>query len=271
MIRKIVRKFRASGVRGLQDAARRRLFSPTTPPIKIALDTLTQEDGFSVVQLGAFVGNSGNDPLFDTLCRRLREREGKLILVEPVKEFYDELVKNYEGVPGVEFENFAVSDRSGPATFYRLGVDPTAHGYPDWLSQLGSLKEERMTELWDHYETVKDLQEFYLAHRMEETVQCITYSELMDRHRLDGVDLLQIDVEGYELEVLRTIDFRKYPARFVNYERILLHQHRPAAEDLMRGWGYRLVDHGQDTFCFNTGDDNLRRKWSSLATRLTQP
>ena len=208
--------------------------------------------------------------MFNTLGKRLREVKGKLIVVEPVRSFYDELVKNYEGIPGVVFENVAISDHSGPATFYRLGVDPVAHGYPDWLSQLGSLKEKRITELWDQYEADKRLQDFYLAHRVQETVQCITFPELISRHNLTKIDLLQIDVEGYELEILRTIDFGKFPTRFVNYECVLLHQEKVNAEKLMREWGYRLIDYGQDTFCYKVSDKDLTWRWIRLANARGQ-
>lgn len=257
MIGKVLRKFNETGIRGVCGAVYRKMLSRDTHPMVGALDAITRKPGFSVIQLGAYIGNSGNDPLFKTLARRLREVDGKLIVVEPVKSFYDELVKNYEGIPGVAFENVAISDHSGPATFYRLGVDPVAHGYPEWLSQLGSLKAERMTELWDQYEADQRLKDFYLKHRVEEIVQCATFQELASRHRLTALDLLQMDVEGYELEILRTIDFGKLPVRFVNYESVLLHHEKPNAEALMAGWGYHLTDYGQDTFCCKDGDRSL--------------
>ena len=265
MITKVLRKFKTGGVRGVRDAVYRWLFVPAIHPIDVAVDAITEKADFSVIQLGAFVGNTENDPLFKTLGKRLREVNGKLIVVEPVRSFYDELVKNYEGIPGVVFENVAISDHSGPATFYRLGVDPVAHGYPEWLSQLSSLKAERMTELWDQYEADKRLKDFYLEHRIQETVQCVTFPELTRRHNLTSLDLLQIDVEGYELEILQTIDFKECPIRFVNYESVLLHHEKPNAEKLMAKWGYQLVDYGLDTFCYKASDKHLTKRWSRRA------
>lgn len=144
MIKKILNKFRAEGLRGVVKGAWKKYGGPAVHPVKVALDTLTEESGFVVVQIGAFIGNTGNDPLFDSLRARLRSVGGTLIVVEPVKNFFDQLVNNYEGVPGVIFENVAISEQSKKADFYRLGVDPAAYGKPDWLSQLSSLKEERM-------------------------------------------------------------------------------------------------------------------------------
>jgi len=262
MIAKVVRKFQTAGVRGVLEAVYRNLFSPATHPVNVAVDTIMEKPDFSVIQLGAFVGDTDNDPLFEKLRKRLQEANGKLIVVEPVKEFYDQLVKNYEGIPGVAFENVAISDRSGPASFYRLGVDPVAHGYPAWLSQLSSLKEERMTKLWDQFEKDQNFKSFYLQHRIKETVQCMTFSELVSRHNLASLDLLQMDVEGYEFEILRTIDFGEFPVRFVNYERVLLHQTKSQARELMTRWGYRLINYSLDTFCYRPEDRHLAKRWS---------
>lgn len=262
---KVIAKFRAGGIPAVRKAVVSKLFNyppvPSTHPIQVALDVVTKEEGFTIIQVGAFVGNTDNDPLFSKLSERLRERNGKLIVVEPAKQFFDLLAANYEGVPGVSCENVAISNNSGPATFYRLGVDPVAYGYPDWLSQLGSLKQERMEELWDRYESDPRLKEFYLEHRVQETVDCISFDELAARHSLSQLDLLQIDVEGFEYEILTTIDFRTFPIRFVNYERVLLQDSLYATERLMRRYGYRLVDYEQDTFCYTKRDRHLARQW----------
>jgi FkbM family methyltransferase len=204
------------------------------------------------------------------MTRKLRQFSGKLIVVEPVQSFFNILLKNYSGIPGVAFENVAISDRNGPAWFYRLGVDPVEHGQPEFLSQLGSLKEERMKSLWDNYENMVECQDFYLKHRVKEKVNCITFTELISRHRLAKIDLLQIDVEGYEFEILKTIDFKRIPIRFINYENVLLQENKSNAEKLMLRNGYSLVDYGQDTLCYKKPDLHLMKtnEWSKFPLNL---
>ncbi len=263
MLNKIAQAYREGGLRRVVAAAYRRLASgPAHPhPVHVALDEIVREPGFNVVQLGAFVGNTPNDPLYSRLRDQLDSRGGRLICVEPVREHFDRLVGNYRGARNVFCENVAISDRNGEATFYRLGVDPVAHGYPDWLAQLGSLKSERMGSLWDRFEKDPGLKEFYLRHRVEETVTCLTFQELLRRHGVTRVDVLQMDVEGYEFEILSTIDFARTPIRFVNYESVLLHERKRDAEALMTGAGYAFFDHGQDTFCYRRDeDDRLTRR-----------
>lgn len=76
------------------------------------------------------------------------------------------------------------------------------------------------------------------------------------------MDLLQIDTEGYELEILQSIDFKKCSVRFINFEHVLLHEKKVTAEKLMKKNGYNLVDYQQDTFCFKKEDAFLASKWS---------
>src|SRR5260370_10232578 len=191
MIKKLVNKYRKEGFRGLKVAIFRRLFNT----VQFAIDEICKGSDFSIVQIGAYVGNTSNDPLFQTLSDRLLKAGGRLICVEPVKMYFERLVENYRGIPNVFFENVAISDHSGPATFYRLAVDPVDHGFPEWLSQLGSLKEERMGSLWDRFESDKQMKDFYLQHRIEESVDCITFAQLLRRHSLSTVDLLQIHTD----------------------------------------------------------------------------
>ena len=181
-----------------------------------------------------------------------------------MKQHFDALIQNYRDTPNVFCENVAIAERNGEATFYRLGADPAEHGYPEWLSQLSSLKKERMESLWDKYEANEQFKTFYLEHRIEETIRCITFRDLLHRHNIKSVDLLQIDTEGYELEILSTIDFRLCPIRFVNYECVLLHEHKKSTEQLMRNNGYVLLDHGQDTFCYRASDRRLTTRCSEL-------
>ncbi len=132
----------------------------------------------SIVQIGAYIGDTRNDPLFRFLQPQLPIRaalglETKVVLVEPIREYFDQLRTNYAGLPDIEFENLAVSEHEGILEMYRLGVDPTDYGYPEWISQLSSLKKERMEELWARYERDENIQAFYLKHRIVEHVDSV--------------------------------------------------------------------------------------------------
>lgn len=222
---------------------------------------LATRPSFCIVQIGANAGNTPEDPLYRFLVDELsamspeRQDGSTVVLVEPVTTCFDRLRENYAGLPCVRFEQVAIAETSDPRTFFRLDTDPTEYGHPTWLSGLGSLRADRMTDLWDRYErhhdekTYEELRRFWLEHRVVEQVPCMTFHELLDRHTLPAVDLLQIDAEGYDYRILRTIDFTRVRPAFINYERVLLQQEEAACRHMMSDAGYVLTDWGQDTLC----------------------
>lgn len=223
--------------------------------IHVALAQLEREaKPYTVVQIGAYVGNSDSDPLWERF--RQPQKYGKLIAVEPIVEHYRKLVVNYTGCPWVTCLPCAVAEGNGTVLMYKLGVKAEDHGFPEWLNQLSSLKKERMEELWEGSEgklpAVTFDNSFYLEHRVTESVPAITLKTLRGIYKLASIDLLVIDVEGYEPEILAQIDF---PVRYLQYEHTLLYQ----VEDVrilfeLEAKGYECVRCQQDTFCWQTGD-----------------
>jgi hypothetical protein len=66
---------------------------------------------------------------------------------------------------------------------------------------------------------------------------------------------LQIDAEGYDFKILKTLDFNKLKPKFINYERVLLQEDEQACREMLEAQGYRLFDWGQDTLCILGGND----------------
>jgi FkbM family methyltransferase len=226
-------------------------------PLASGLDWLARQPSFSIVQLGAYVGNSPNDPLYPFLTEQMnaarpdRKHGAKVVLVEPIKEYFDRLRKNYAMCPDIQFANVAIAESEGIRDFYTLKLDPTKYGYPEWLAQLSSLKAERMGKLWGKYENYPfpEFKKFYLEHRTVEKVKCITITQLLQQYQIEKLDLLVLDVEGYEFEILKTLDFKTTRPRFIDYERVLLQENEPLCRQMLMKQGYVLIDWGQDTFC----------------------
>ena len=149
------------------------------------------------LQIGSHDGVSG-DPIFPLVEKhRLRG-----ILVEPQGSIFDQLKKNYSRFdPGdFVFVNAALSDHDGTTLLHR--VKPDAKG-PEWLTQLASLDRSVVKS---HAAVVPDLES------MIETVEvpCMTFATLFKEVGAQGVDILQIDTEGYDATIL---DLYNIPAR----------------------------------------------------------
>ncbi len=208
---------------------------------------LARRGRVTVVQIGAHVGNL-NDPLF-RFIREVndgrREPACRAVLVEPVGPLFEQLQANYADCPGVAFANVAIADRPGTQTFHRIDpdVDLERHGMPHWLSQIGSLVPERLEKEMARADKGRGIPEFIAQHLIREEVTCVTFEELLERFGLREVDFLQIDAEGYDYEILRSIDFKRVKPRMINYERVHLQEDEPACRRLLEDQGYALYDH----------------------------
>mmetsp|Transcript_9884 Transcript_9884/g.20064 ORF Transcript_9884/g.20064 Transcript_9884/m.20064 type:complete len:1039 (-) Transcript_9884:25-3141(-) len=191
------------------------------------------------VQVGAHVGRTRGDPLFPYSYKY----GWSGVLVEPLPFIFDELVKNYYnpsatsytqiGAPErpwtVAFENAALCDEVGTAQFEH--VDPftnsallEAEGGKEEVGAsdeylykaMGVSARGRLTE--KRTESSKD--EFYdfLDDAIVSTVKCITFESLMEKHKVTGFKILQVDAEGADLNVLKAVDMDKYKPELVHFE-----------------------------------------------------
>lgn len=164
------------------------------------------------------------------------------VLVEPLPPLYERLVANYEGVPGLAFENAAVGTVDGTSTLY--SVDPRP-GDPYWIDQVASFDRATLEGHADRIVGVRD-------RIVEFPVASLTLPTLIARNGLTTVDLMHIDVEGYDYEVLKQIDFSaSWAPTLIIYEREHFdHETDRAARRLLRNAGYRLVDIWPDQFAY---------------------
>lgn len=224
-------------------------------PFTAVLGYLANQPSLSIVQIGAYIGNSKHDPLFPFIQKVAGTKsDTKVVLVEPIREYFDLLCRNYRNIPNVEFENVAIAETEGERDMYRLSgdVDPVKDGHGRWLTELSSLREERMGRLWDKCEVDPGHKAYYLKHRVIERVMCITLRQLLEKHQIQQLDLLQIDAEGYDYEILKTLDFDLLKPNFINYERVLLQEDEEACREMLLAQGYRLFDWRQDTLCIRS-------------------
>lgn len=157
------------------------------------------------VQIGAHDGLTGDHIHPVALSHGWRG-----LAVEPVPPLYRRLEMNYRGT-GVRAVNAAVGESDGRLTFYSLRPDADP-ALPDWYDQIGSFRRDVVLS---HADAIPDI-----AERIEPIeVECLTLSTLLARYRVERIDVLLIDTEGYDLVVLREVDFARYGPRLVIYER----------------------------------------------------
>lgn len=192
---------------------------------------------FFFVQIGAFDGRSG-DPLHELIVAH----GWRGVLVEPQRRYFAELESTYGDRPGLSLRNVAVADRREKRQLYRIRDD--VPGLPEWAPQTASF--DRATIL-RHSEDIPGIE----ALLETEEVDCVMLDEILAEAPDGRIDLLQIDVEGFDHEIIRMLDFERFAPSIIRFEHKHLHaEDYEAALRRLIDNGYRIAFEGPDTLAY---------------------
>lgn len=142
-----------------------------------------------------FVEVGANDGInFDPLYHLIKSNNWAGILVEPDKTTYERLKGNYSKQKNLIFENCAISDTDGKVELYCGTTDlhySLSYKHAEWMFDV----KPRGVE-----------------------VESIRLDTLLNKHEVEKVDLLMIDVEGYDFIVLKTFPFSKIKPKIIRLE-----------------------------------------------------
>jgi FkbM family methyltransferase len=200
---------------------------------------MAQQSEFFFVQIGPFDGRAG-DPIHPFVTTY----GWRGILVEPQKRYFSRLKSTYRDQPNLVFRNVAIGSRREQRTLYKIKED--VPGLPAWTPQAASF--DRAT-LLSHRDVIPNLEELIET----EEVECITLDDLLSEAPVDHIDLLQIDVEGYDHEIIRMLDLARYVPSIIRFEH--KHLRREDYEATIRRLvehGYRVASEGPDTLAYRS-------------------
>jgi FkbM family methyltransferase len=126
------------------------------------------------------------------------------LAIEPIREYFEDLQRNYASEPQVVCCNYAIFEEEKPVTLYR--ADPKA-GLPEWTKGIASLDA-------DHSLKSETPREKMIA----EQAQGIPLQTLLNRQGIDKVDLLVVDTEGYDYHIVKMVDFANNPPQILRFE-----------------------------------------------------
>jgi hypothetical protein len=76
-------------------------------------------------------------------------------------------------------------------------------------------------------------------------VDCMAFSSLIHKYDVSHVDFLQIDVEGYDFDIIKMIDFDSLKPKIIRYEWVNLSaQDNLLCAEYLVDRGYSLFDDG---------------------------
>jgi len=149
--------------------------------------------GVDIVVIGANDGVS-NMPDDKFLIEQVQQKGKSALLVEPYSPSFEKLKANY-GDFNVVFERAAITLHDGTTNLY-VPVE-SDHEF---------IKNNFLCSVSESF--ARDASYCYKAPRFE-TVQvpCMTFASLMSKHGITDIWTLLIDAEGYDAEIILSIDF----------------------------------------------------------------
>lgn len=147
----------------------------------------------NVVQLGA---NAGDDHVSDFITE-YKEQINTALLVEPIEEIANQCREFYKnrGDDNVIVHTCAISNTDGQAELT----------YIPGQTRLSSLEPGMHVDFLNPATTTM-------------TVDTLTLDSLFSKYKLNKVDVLFIDTEGYDENILSDYDFEKYQTGFIVWE-----------------------------------------------------
>jgi FkbM family methyltransferase len=176
------------------------------------LETLIYEKTNNFIIIGAFDGES-HDNFFSKIQEKSNKNNNLIIFVEPIKKYFDELTKKVSLLVdyNVICENFAISDKV--ESIEMVSVKPNLLDKYGWYIEGCACVVENNSPLNIY---MKDVEEIDID---REKITTIMFDDLLSKHGLISIDFLQIDTEGYDERILKTIDFDKLHINFIKFEK----------------------------------------------------
>jgi FkbM family methyltransferase len=201
---------------------------------------------FTVVQIGA------NDGItHDPIHKFIKRDDWKGVLLEPQPDvFHEFLTKIYAKNKGIYPLCAAIGEKDGSQPIYKVGFSSMR-----WATGLASFSKEKIEQAFEDGIVASNCRRFGIEIPTDknqwisqEEVQVIAPDTLIQTYNLQHIDLLQIDAEGYDLEVIRIFDIPKTRPQAIIFENVGLNAADYAAcLQLLEEQNYQLKKFGPNT------------------------
>ena len=160
---------------------------------------------FGLVVIGAHFGVWLNDELS-------RFDKENILLVEPVPYNYNKLKERFINSKNIQICTNAIFSEHKISKFYYVNEKSISKLGKHWASGIGSFNKNHIL---DHRTKRFKVEEKDID---EIEIEFITFDNLIEKYLIESIDKLQIDVEGAEYEILKSIDYKKINISSIQFE-----------------------------------------------------
>jgi FkbM family methyltransferase len=143
----------------------------------------------------------------------VKKCSNKVLLIEPVKYNFDQLKNRFKNYKNIIFENVAIGDKNELIDFFHVLESSIDKLKKHWASGIGSFSKEHILK----HRTKR----FQIA---EEDIKCIkikaiTFNKLVEKYKIEYINKLMIDAEGFDYNIIKSIDFKKIFIKEIIFEK----------------------------------------------------
>lgn len=203
-------------------------------------------DTFTVIQIGA------NDGItHDPIHKFIKRDRWNGVLLEPQRYVFDKyLSKIYHKHPNITVLNAALGEQDGQAKIYKIGFSKAR-----WATGLTTFDKSTLEKAFEtgHVQRKCEKEGVKIPadkrqHIVEEEVEIISVKSLLERHKIDQIDLLMIDTEGFDFEIIKLFDIGKTAPGAIVFEHSHLSEtDYTACIDLLQKYDYVVRKDGANT------------------------
>ncbi|AFL84128.1 methyltransferase, FkbM family [Belliella baltica DSM 15883] len=215
-----------------------------------------KQEGFTVIQIGA------NDGItHDPIHKFIKRDNWKGVLLEPQSFVFNQFLKKiYSKNKGIVTLCAAIGEEDGSLPIYKIAFSDMR-----WATGLTSFSKEKIEDAFQNGIVEINCSKFGIEIPQdkskwisEEEVDVISPKTLLEKYNLSKIDLLQIDAEGYDLEVIRIFDIPNTQPEAIIFENVGL------AESDYQNYLSHLQEMGYNTRKFGPNTLALKKSYSQF-------
>ena len=167
-------------------------------------DLYEKKQNLSFVQIGTMDGITNDNMYSHIINKKMRG-----VLVEPIPYWFNKLKETYKNINYVSFENAAVSLSNGETNMFYVNPEKVKNEkLPDWYNGHSSiLYQHAPGNLWGIKGSSTQIK-----------VNSINLDTLTKKHNIEDIDIYFSDCEGYDLDIIKQLDFNKFKPSIINIE-----------------------------------------------------
>ncbi|MAV62104.1 MAG: hypothetical protein CMI80_01315 [Candidatus Pelagibacter sp.] len=149
---------------------------------------------FGLVVIGAHIGVHIQQDLE-------KYKNQNILLIEPVPHNVGALKKNTSKFKNIIIDPISVSSKKEIKKFYFVKAESINKLGKHWASGIGSFKKQHILDHKTKRFNIGEIDIDFVE------IQSLSFSDLVKKHLISSIDKLQIDVEGSEYEILKSLNY----------------------------------------------------------------